>query len=358
MNSQPDSAASESGKPSVERRADAQTASLNRLVWAYADGMLVVTRTGIIKLVNPAAAALFGREVEELLGTEFGFPVVAGSNEIELLTPNGARTVELRIQKTVWADDEVYAVALRDISAHRRQVEELSEAVEAKDAAVASITHELRNPITVITGFAETLRRHWDALSDEEKLDLVDRILTMGERMGGTIRNLLHLSQVESGRTAAHPEIVDISDLLLSRLFEVGDKAAEIRVFCDPGVAAWADPTHVWEILVNFVENGFKYGRPPIDIVVTDEDGMITIRVTDHGDGVPPEFRSRMFQRFARDTSTAHSVEGTGLGLSITKALAEFNGGHVWYEDAPDGGSCFVLRLPTAEAEDRASVNH
>lgn len=237
--------------------------------------------------------------------------------------------------------------ALEEVADHAAEIEELRQAILRKDSVVANITHELRNPITVITGFADTLRRHWHSIDEGDRIELIERIHAMGERMGATVENLLKLARMEAGESPARPGQVHLSHLLFTRLFELGDRARVITVSCPADAAITADESHVWEILQNFIENAFKYGAPPVEISARSVDDSVEIRVRDHGAGVPDDFVPHLFDRFSRSKDVADDTDGSGLGLSITKALAQANGGDVRYE-AVDDGACFVISLPAA----------
>jgi signal transduction histidine kinase len=100
----------------------------------------------------------------------------------------------------------------------------------------------------------------------------------------------------------------------------------------------------------NYLQNTFKYGRPPARIEAAQVGDMVEVRVLDGGPGVPPEFVESLFDRFARaDTPATRAHEGTGLGLSIVRGLAEVNSGQARYEPNLPSGSCFVVGLPAGD---------
>ena len=108
-----------------------------------------------------------------------------------------------------------------------------------------------------------------------------------------------------------------------------------------------ADRDHVVRILVNLLSNAEKYGAPPVRLWAAARSTLVEVRVSDAGAGVPADFRSRLFERFARGPRQ-HQVEGTGLGLAIVRGLALANGGDAAYEDVAAGGWCFRVDLPLA----------
>jgi len=125
-------------------------------------------------------------------------------------------------------------------------------------------------------------------------------------------------------------------------------------VSCPPDLVVWTDPVHLGRIIDNYVQNAFKYGEPPVRIEARRRDDasrlsdMVEIRVVDHGTGVPPEFETKLFSKFARaDIPSTRNKKGTGLGLSIVRGLAEANGGQAQYQPNAPHGSCFIVLLPT-----------
>jgi signal transduction histidine kinase len=327
---------------------------LGHLVSAVADAIVVVDTFGVVRYGNPAAQELFGRQWEELVGAELGFPVAPGeTSEIDLLLPDGgSRVVEMRVTETTWEGDAVSVASLRDIGARWHIERELKLAVEQRDTVLAVAAHELRTPLAVILGMSEILRDGWADLPEDRRLHLVELIAKQAHQLRRLVRTLLTLSRIEAGTLGAEPVAFDTSELVLSRLPELGDRSRDVRVECVPGLVAWADPEHVWQILANYIENAFKYGAPPVEVSVTERDGWVELEVCDVGPGVPDEFVARLFERFSRGPGAQRQAEGAGLGLSIVRSLAEAAGGEAWYEARHPAGACFGVRVPSDTASE------
>ena len=346
-----------SGRPRQPRGAPGATLPagdevLGDVVSAVADAIVVVDTAGVVRYGNPAAQELFARPWEALVGVELGFPVAPGeTSEIDLLLPDGgSRVVEMRVTETTWEGEPVHVASLRDIGARWHIERELKLAVEQRDTVLAVAAHELRTPLAVILGMSEILRDGWAGLPEDRRLHLVDLIAKQAHQLRRLVRTLLTLSRIEAGVLGAEPVAFDTSELVLSRLPELGDRSRDVRVECAPGLVACADPEHLWQILANYIENAFKYGAAPVAVSVTERDDWVELRVCDVGAGVPDEFVSRLFERFSRGPGAPRQAEGAGLGLSIVRSLAEAAGGEAWYEPREPTGACFCVRVPSGAA--------
>ena len=232
-------------------------------------------------------------------------------------------------------------------SAERRGLqEELRTAERMKTEFVAMTSHELRTPLTSIRAATSMIRSYWDTIADERKHRLLEVIEGQAQRLSRLVENILAAANIEAG--VVLPRITTV-DLAAAADDVARDFAAELDVVvdCERPLYAEADADHVRQILVNFVGNSLKYGKPPVGISGRRNGDRVEIRVTDTGAGVPPDFVPRLFDRFTQASSgDSRHASGSGLGLSIVKGLAEASGGTVHYEPLQPNGSCFVLTLP------------
>lgn len=326
------------------------------LVTASADGIVAVDDGGVIRLCNPAAEVLFGRPAGELIGSPFGFPVVAHeTSEIDLLSPsNPPRVVEMRVTTTIWQGERIHVAALRDVT-RRKQVEhELEIALERQTAIVAVAAHELRAPVAEIKLLVRGLRDHLSAYRDEHGGELAEQVINRVEDLQALMRKLLTASRIDAEKARALREPVVVLEAILERLAAFGDKTQDVRVSCSPELVALVDCQEFSEMLTNYLENAFSYGSPPVQVRAVERSDWVEVRVCDSGPGVPEEFVPRMFERFSREPNVGREVGGTGLGLWIVRSLAEANGGIAWHEPDEQGGACFCLRLQTPRPADSA----
>jgi len=224
---------------------------------------------------------------------------------------------------------------------------ELQEANEAIRSYTATAAHELRTPIASIIGFSTLLTERWDSLSEENRRKFVAAIDRQSHNLSTLVDSLLASASIESGELSASPELVVVR-AAIDRCLELSPwDTASVVVSCSPDLIVRVDPAHLARILDNYLQNAFKYGQPSVRIDAARVSDLVRVRVLDSGPGVPPEFVSSLFGRFARaDTATTRAKKGSGLGLSIVRRLAEVNGGQARYEPNVPGGSCFVVEFP------------
>jgi len=243
---------------------------------------------------------------------------------------------------------------LDDFDAERRKAEEANLDLQAVNEAmrgfIAVAAHDLRSPLASIVGFSALLKESWETLTEENRLKFVATIDRQSQNLSRLVNDLLTLSSVEGGSMNTRPEAIVLEDAVLRCLDLGAGDSVNVSVSCSPDLVVWFDPDHLGRVFDNFIQNALNYGAPPVQITAERRGGMVEVRVLDHGLGVPPEFVPRLFGKFARATSpTTAAQKGTGLGLSIARALAELNGGETFYEPNIPNGSCFVVRLPSAD---------
>ena len=221
---------------------------------------------------------------------------------------------------------------------------------------VANVSHELKTPLTVIKGYAETLRL--GALNDpENNLHFIRRIEEQADRLHELIQDILQVARLESGS-----ETFDIAPVPLDELIsECADQFADVAtgkgvtlttqsLLAD--VAARADENGVRTILNNLVDNAIKFtpSGGSVTMRFRADEGTVTVEVEDTGIGIAAEDQARIFERFYRvDKARSRDIGGTGLGLSIVKHLAQAFGGNVAVESQPGRGSTFRVELPRAK---------
>jgi signal transduction histidine kinase len=264
--------------------------------------------------------------------------------------------VERRLARERKARREAEAIAERvtgelyaAVEKLERTNRELADANQSIREFVAVASHDLKNPLTSILGFAELLRDQAQSSSSPDQLAMLDIILKQSGRMQRLVQDLLLLSQLEAG--ALQPQLTEIcvAEELVRYAEILGPDGSGIAVDAERALVVRADPHHMERIIGNYLTNALKYGGPPIRMEAVPAREFVAVRVCDYGQGIPDEFVARLFSKFARAADAATSDRlGSGLGLSIVRGLALANGGEAWYEPNRPFGSVFAVRLPAA----------
>jgi two-component system sensor histidine kinase KdpD len=227
--------------------------------------------------------------------------------------------------------------------------EALRQADQLKDAVLASVSHDLRTPLTTIKALANAIAQSGDdrAATIEEEAD----------RLNGLVENLLDLSRIQAGEHRREPAPNEAEDLVGAALQRVSGRIAgrEIVVTVmtdgDAAIVGRFDFSDTLRALVNLLENAHKFSPPgtPITLTVERDGPQIAFAVADRGRGVSPGEGERIFQPFYRPADSPPDAGGAGLGLSIARSLAVAQGGTVHYAPREGGGSVFTLRVPALD---------
>ena len=224
-----------------------------------------------------------------------------------------------------------------------------------KSDFIATISHELRTPITPIRGYADLLRRRWDRMSEEKRASVLDTIEERAEHLARLVDDLLIAARADS-ETSLRVESAPME--LVSAVVDAATAFPEVdgRLHIDPSPPRWvtADRTRVMQIVGNLVGNAVKYTPQdaPIRVQFSAADGAVDVSVVDAGPGIAADEQERVFERFYRiEDPLTMRTGGSGLGLHISRQLARAMGGDVTLRSSPGDGSTFVLRLREAEAE-------
>ena len=241
---------------------------------------------------------------------------------------------------------------LVNIIANVRDITRFREADEIKSTFVSVISHELKTPVALIQGYAETLLRkdaRWDPKTREESLEV---ILEESDRLHHLIDNLLDASRLEAGKLPLEKEPVALDALArrVAERFRTQTDAHQVNVaFPEEFPVIEGDPTRLEQVLNNLLSNAIKYSPEggPIDITGSAVSERVTVTVTDRGVGIPFEEQPHIFESFYRGSREyQQQTAGAGLGLYLAKAIVEAHGGEIWVESDPGEGAAFSFSLP------------
>jgi signal transduction histidine kinase len=277
-----------------------------------------------IIVTSGEAAPFFGEDEVRLLDTLSAFATLAEER---------ATTLEVE----------------RDANERLRQIDQL------KTEFVAMVAHDLRSPMSVITGFADTIHDRWDELSDTDKLAYLRLISRNTRSLAEFVEDVLQVARMESGELHYEVQPFDPRSVVERIVTDMQISHPDLTLSIDSPAGlprALGDEERNWQILTNLVSNAVKFsnGEPRIQVELREmpEESCVAIAVRDHGIGISSEDLPRLFRRFSRVGPSRRSVAGTGLGLYIVKSMVEAQGGRIWVQSSPGEGSTFTYTLPIA----------
>lgn len=232
-------------------------------------------------------------------------------------------------------------------------IEELRESVRARNDFLAIAAHELRNPITPIKLLVQLLRIANES-GDKDRINgLIGRLERQVERFVSRMNVLMDVSQITSGKLRLEAAEVNLSELIGSVIEEqrllLSHSASALEIHIEEQVMGNLDSTAVTQIVDNLLSNAIKYGQgKPIEVSLTKQWDHAELSVSDHGIGIAPADRERIFERFERAVDPGAKA-GFGIGLWVTRLLAEAMGGSIRVVGQKGAGSCFTVTLPLGE---------
>ncbi len=312
----------------------------------------------VLGLVPPAQQALHRQQDQALM--QSGRPV---QYEVQLRRADGAlRDVvinKLLVPASAGEEPLIMAVLLdvtefREVERAIAQARDTAEqALQARTAFVANITHELRTPLQSILGFSELGRAR---AGDQERLgQMFSAIHDAGERMLKLVCDLLDLAKAERGEVVGRRCVVDLRDLVDAALRELEPMAQRKTVglqWTPPAQAVWvnADAERLLQVLRNVLANALRFAPAGslVELELPCEAGALRLCVADRGPGIPEAELERIFEPFVQSSRTRDGAGGTGLGLAIARQIMDAHEGSIHARNRAGGGAVFELRLSLA----------
>jgi len=335
------------------------------------DGIIVIDDAGIIESVNPAAEIIFGYDADDVVGKNVrmlmpepyhgehdGYlsnylntgeaKVIGIGREVTGLRKDGSEfPMELGVSGMQVAGKRMFTGIVRDIT-ERKKVDKM------KTEFISTVSHELRTPLTSIMGSLGLVRGGAGGDVNGKALSMIDIAYNNSDRLIRLINDILDSEKLASGKMDFRMETLDVMELVNRAIEENKGYGEEHNVTYElkdelPGANIYGDADRLLQVLANLMSNAAKFspGGAKVELSVTKQDRNIRLAVTDHGPGIPEEFRPALFDRFTQSASSdTRQKGGTGLGLSITKAIAERHGGAIGFETETGKGSTFYVDLP------------
>lgn len=225
------------------------------------------------------------------------------------------------------------------------------------DDLLATISHELRSPLTSMQGYVKTMLGARDRMSESERVEFLSAADRAGERLRSLVEDLLFTSRVETPIPTDRLAPVGLAGLVGRMVEDRVDDLPPGRIVLQfpPSVPpVWSNEEDVRRIVSNLLDNALTYSpaETPVTVSAEAEGDGVRVSFRDRGDGIPASERERIFDRFYQvDHGLTRSNGGMGLGLHISRRTAESLGGRVWLDQSDDSGSVFCLWLPARDVD-------
>jgi PAS domain S-box-containing protein len=366
------------------RNAQAETKKLALVASRTQNIVIIMDAAGRVEWINDAVTRITGYALEEAIGKSPG--------EI-LHGPDSDRTEIARIDAAVEAGEgfrteisghsksgsrywvEIDGQPVRDksgrllnfigvgadITARKETEAELrkardraEEASRAKSEFLSTVSHELRTPLTSISGALGLIRAGVAGDLAPKLKSMLDIAANNCERLMQIINDILDVQKIEAGKMDYRMKRVNLAALVresieANRTYGRNNGVALVLGEVEENSTIVGDSDRLMQVMANLISNAVKFSpaKGEVEISVTREPPFFRITVTDHGTGIPEEFRGRIFQKFWQaDSSDSRKQGGTGLGLAITKALVEHHNGRISFESEVGRGTRFHVDLP------------
>lgn len=335
------------------RRLQLEKNKIATLIQNMAEGFILVDMDKNVLMSNHSASKLIGADEEELTGNSLlaysRNEIVVGCVESALKGDrmNGDVTINGRvlqiITNPVYSNDKQNGVICLIID-----VSEKKKAEKMRREFTANVTHELKTPLTSISGYAEIIASGLARPDDVQ--GFANKIHKESGRLLSLIGDIIKLSQLDESASGEEFATVDLSNVAYEVAEDLRANAEKhnVEILVDARTAMInGNRNQLYELVYNLCDNAIRYNRPEgkVKITVEDSGDNAIVKVADTGIGIPEKHRSRVFERFYRvDKSRSKETGGTGLGLAIVKHIAEHHGGSVTLESS-NKGTTFIVKF-------------
>ncbi len=329
-------------------RAGAAIGAIAAITWSYSAFLHVVNTTTVamtfllVVLVTAATSRLrvaVIASVAAMLSFNFFFLPPVGT--LTIADPSNWVALFAFLAVSLVASKMSAAARDREALAATRQSEEL------KSALLASLSHDLRTPLTAIRVAATNLQNA--ALNDAARREQSDLVLTEVERLTRLFQNILDMTRIDAGAVDSRLQWVHPLEVLEAARDQVEHtlRAHPLKMRSRDDVLVKLDPRLTSAALSHVLENAAQYSDEgaPICIEAGVRNDELTIRIRDHGSGIAADEMPNLFRRFYRGSRAVQYVSGTGMGLSIARGLLAAEGARIWAENADGGGAVFSIAM-------------
>ncbi len=300
---------------------------------------------------------VFSPEVAQPIASGVARALLTGNVQIvecQMQSNNNLRDYEVRI--AISSANEVMAI-VRDITERKRAEAEIRSALakekelgELKSRFITMASHEFRTPLTTILSSAELLEHYSHKLSEEKKLNHLQRIQSSVKHMTELLNDVLLIGKVEAGKLELKPTLIHLSQFCHHLVEEIQLATSDRKIVFytnSPRTTAYLDEKLLRQILGNLLSNAIKYSPAgsTVKFDLSCGSGQAILHVQDEGIGIPEPEQAQIFNSFHR-ASNVGTISGTGLGLAIVKKSVDLHNGKITFESAVGTGTTFTVTLP------------
>jgi two-component system, NtrC family, sensor histidine kinase KinB len=341
------------------------------IIESIEDGIILIDPKGIVTHINEMAAIVLGVDAKEALGSPFAdldsnHPhYMRIRSALENISHQSNDSMRVEVDLHVRGRDHTYL--LKPVPLHQgegqsfgtililQDITYLRDKDRARTNLVATLSHELKTPLTSLALSAELLARDADHL-DPKQRELVDAINEDLRRLRVLASDLLDLARGEMAAITVQSVPLDVAPLIhavvRSFALQADQKHIALKEMVNgDNITIRADPVKLSWVISNLIANALRYTPEGGSIQVSsacDTEGL-RLRVTDTGPGVPPELRQHLFERFAQWNVNGMAPGSAGLGLAIAKEIVEAHGGRIFVDSAAERGTSFTVELPAMQ---------
>lgn len=353
-----------------------EDSTFRSLLEAAPDGILLVARDGSIILANSACSRIFGYEPGELTGelvevvvpdhirpghaemrdryfaNPHSRPMGIGLDLVAARKGGATIPVEISLSPFKFEGSDAAIAIIRDVTDQRRLTRELRRSNEELEQFAYVASHDLQEPLRMVSGYTQLLKRRYADKIDSEGNEYIEFAVDGVKRMQALINDLLAFSRLNTrGKPFVSVSMDDVLKQVLANL-KVVIEETKAHITADPLPLVIGDRTQLIQLVQNLLGNALKFrrpdGRPEVHIGAKFVDDFWQFAVADNGIGIEPEYREKVFVIFQR-LHGREQYPGTGIGLAICKKIVERHHGRIWIEASPQAGTTFQFTLPDKE---------
>jgi len=366
-----------------KKQSSLNTVHLHTLLDNISDAIITIDVQGNVLSLNNSVEVMFGYRPSEIIGENIKIlmpspykemhdsylsqyhktkhkHVIGKTRKVEALRRNGeVFDVELWVHQLTVKNNVQFMGVIRDIS-ERKHVDKI------KTEFISTVSHELRTPLTSIRGSLGMLKSGVLGEVPDKANRMIELAHNNTERLINLVNDILDVEKIQAGKIELNLETINLTELVKQSILsnESYATSCQVSLYLEPGLAdfqVYADNHRLQQVMANLISNAAKFSpeNGQVSINIQKNEKLIRVSVTDHGIGIPEEYRNKMFQKFSQvDSTDTRQKGGTGLGLNITKAIIEHHGGHIDYSTEEGKGSTFFFELMEYQSNtDQTNIN-